>query len=225
MKNKVWTLVLWLGLALGGSQAAQAQMERIIDNFNSQPATRAESIDKPIRPRRGTGNPDTEIIGGVRLIEFGAAPNLGGPVRKSVLDIPTEGPLFVESGVNSTVGLTLTYGTDGRGGANPLNFDFQGQGWDRFRIEFLACDLQLNYLVQVFDGNGNNSLLSGTTSTANRNLPFNADFPMANFSPGAPNPVNWHDIDVISIQLNTGNATGGQDFAVKRIVAIPTPTP
>ena len=225
MKNKVWISILWVGLALGGSPLVQAQMERVIDNFKSQPATHAESTDSPIRPRRGTGNPDTEIIGGVRLIEFGAAPNPGGPVRMSLLEIPRDGSLFVESGVNSTVGVTLTYGTDGRGGANPLDFDFQGLGWDRFRIEFLACDLQLNYLVQVFDGNGNNSLLSGTTSTVNRNLPFNADFRKADFPPGAPNPVNWHDIDVISIQLNTGNATGGQDFAVGRIVAIPPSTP
>ena len=220
MKNKVWTLIVWLGLALGGSQAAQAQ-ERVIDNFKSRPATHADSTDTPITPLRRTGNPDTEIIGGVRLVEFGAAPNLGGPVRMSVLDIPREGPLFVESGVNSTVGLTLTYGTDGKGGANPLNFNFDGL--DRFRIEFLACDLELNYLVQVFDGNGNYAIHSGPVSTANRNLPFNADFRKADFSPGAPNPVNWDDIDLIVIQFNTGNATGGQDFAVKRIVALPTP--
>lgn len=220
MKNKTWILVLWTVLALGGSQAAQAQMERVIDNFKSRPATHADSTDTPITPLRRTGN-DADIIGGVRLIQFGAAPNPGGLVRMSVLDIPRDGPLFVESGVNSTVGLTLTYGTDGRGGANPLNLDFPGLGLDRFRIEFLACDLELHYLVQVFDGNGNNSLLNGTTSTANRNLPFDADFRMADFPPGAPNPVNWHDIDVIAIQLNTGNATGGQDFAIKRIVAIP----
>src|SRR3989442_6023340 len=179
MKNKVWTLVVGLGLALGGSQLVQAQMERVIDTFNGQPATHAESTNSPIRPRRGTGDPDTEIIGGVRLIQFGAAPNPGGPVRMSVLDIPREGSLFVESGVNSTVGLTLTYGTDGRGGANPLNFNFDGMGFDLFRIEFLACDLELNYLVQVFDGNVNNAIHSGTVSTANRNLPFNAHFRMA----------------------------------------------
>lgn len=224
MKNKVWTLVVGLSLALGGSQLAQAQMERVIDNFKGGSVTHGESTDTPIRPLRRTGN-DADIIGGVRLIQFGAAPNPGGPVRSSIFDIPRDGSLFVESGVNSTVGLTLTYGTDGRVGANPLDFNFQGMGLDRFRIEFLACDLELNYLVQVFDGNGNNSFLSGTESTANRNLPFNADFRMADFSPGAPYPVNWYDIDVISIQLNTGNATGGQDFAVRRIVAIPTPPP
>ena len=220
MKNRAWTLMLWLGLALGGSQVAQAQMGRVIDNFKSRPATHAESTDTPITPLRRTGS-NTDIIGGVRLIQFGADPNPSGPVRMSILDIPREGPLFVESGVNSTVGLTLTYGTDGKGGANPLDLDFLGQGLNAFRIEFLSCDLELNYSVQVFDGNGNNSLLSGTMSTANHNLAFNADFPKADFPPGAPNPVNWSDIDVISIQLNTGNATGSQDFAVKRIVAIP----
>src|SRR3989442_13433385 len=221
MKNKVWTLIVWLGLALGGSQAAQAQMERVIDNFKGGQVTHGESSDTPIRRLRRTRH-DAALIGGVRLIQFGAAPNPGGPVRSSIFDIPREGSLFVESGVNSTVGLTLTYGTDGRGGANPLNFNFE-MGFDLFRIEFLACDLELNYLVQVFDSNGNYAIHSGPVSTANRNLPFNADFRKVNFSPGAPNPVNWSDIDVISIQLNTGNATGGQDFAVRRIVAIPTP--
>src|SRR5213593_2533168 len=173
MKNKVWTLIVGLGLALGGSQLAQAQ-ERVIDTFKSRPATHADSTDTPITPLRRTGDRDTEIIGGVRLVEFGAGPISGGPVRMSVLDIPREGPLFVESGVNSTVGLTLTYGTDGKGGANPLDLNFDAL--DRFRIEFLACDLELNCLVQVFDGNGNNTIHSGPVSTANRNLTFNADF-------------------------------------------------
>src|SRR3989442_13065205 len=178
MKNKVWTLIVWLGLALGGSQAAQAQMERVIDNFKGGQVTHGESSDTPIRRLRRTGD-DADIIGGVRLIQFGAAPNPGGPVRSSIFDIPREESLSVESGVNSTVGLTLTYGTDGRGGANPLNFNFDGMGFDLFRIEFLACDLELNYLVQVFDGNVNNAIHSGTVSTANRNLPFNAHFRMA----------------------------------------------
>src|SRR6267142_1048394 len=101
MKNKVWISILWVGLALGGSQLVQAQMERVIDNFTGGQVTHGESTDSPIKPLRRTGNDNTEIIGGVRLIQFGAAPNPGGPVRSSVFDIPREGSLFVESGVNS----------------------------------------------------------------------------------------------------------------------------
>jgi hypothetical protein len=219
MKNKVWTLIVWLGLALGGSQAAQAQMERVIDNFISNGPTRS-SLVNDAKDFTRFGDP-LNIIGGFRLTRFGVAPIAGGPARATLLDIPAGGPMFVESGVNSSVGVELDYGngTAPGGRANPLNLNLPGMGFDRFRIEFGACDLELNYLVQVFDGNGNNSLLSGTMTTANQNLPFNRDFIFTDFPPGAPNPVDWSDIDSISIQLNTGNATGGQDFMVKRIVA------
>ena len=216
MKNKVWTLVVWFGLALGGSQAAQAQ-ERVIDNFISNGPTRSSLVNDGKDFTR-FGDP-LNIIGGFRLTRFGVAPIAGGPARATLLDIPAGGPMFVESGVNSSVAVDLDYGYGPGGRANPLNLNLPGMGLDRFRIEFGACDLELNYFVQVFDGNGNNAIHSGPVSTANRNLPFTADFIFTDFQPGAPNPVDWSDIDYITIRFSTGNATGGQDFMVKRIVA------
>lgn len=218
MKNSAWILVLCLGFVISGSQLARAQ-EKVIDNFISHGATYAVLVNGE-RDLRRSGDP-ANIAGGFRLIRFGVAPLPGGPARATALELSAQGPLFVESGVNSTVGVQLSYGTGPGGSANPLNLDLPGLGLDRFRIEFGACDLALNYLVQVFDGNGNNAIHSGPVSTANQNLPFTADFIFTNFLPGGPNPVNWQDIDLIVIQFNTGNATGGQDFSIKRIVALP----
>lgn len=221
MRSKVWTLILWSAFVLGGSQIARAQ-GLVIDDFKSGP-TRA-TLTNGARDLQGVGN---SIINNFRLIRFGAAPVQGGPTRSTFLEVltnaqPEMSGLFVESGVNSSVSVELDYGVGPGGRPNPLHLNLPGLGLDRFRIEFGSCDLELNYLVEVFDSNNNYAIHSGPVSTANRNLPFNADFVFTDFVPGGA-PVNWHDIVSISIQLNTGNAPGGQDFWVKRIVALPTP--
>jgi hypothetical protein len=223
MKNRIWTLVLWSALVFGGSQITRAQ-ELVIDNFSSGP-TRAVLMNGA-RDLPGFGN---SIIGGFRLIRFGAAPIAGGPARSTLLEIPTNTPpgmsgLFVESGVNSSVSVELVYGVGPRGSSNPLHLDLPGLGLDRFRIEFGACDLELHYLVQVFDSDNRHATHIGPISTANRNLPFTADFIFSDFMLDSGS-INWNDIVSISIQLNTGNATGGQDFWVKRIIAAYGPPP
>ena len=81
--------------------------------------------------------------------------------------------------------------------------------------------MELNYLIEVFDGDGHLATLNGSTSTADRVVPFNVDFPFASFVPGAPYSVNWNDIDAIIVLFQTGNATGSADFVVNRVVALP----
>jgi hypothetical protein len=204
---------------MSGKQAAQVQ-ELVIDNFTNEVATLEEFVnDSTIIRRAGD---DENIIGGVRETNFGVTPIPGSALgRKTVLDIPGTGKMFLESGVHSAVGLTFFYGNDIEGNLNPLNGDLQGEGYDRFRIEFASCDVEVNYLIQVFDGDGNYAILSGSQSTADRASAFYVDFIFDEFAPGAPNPVNWNDIDGILVLFQTGNAAGGQDFAVNRIVALP----
>ena len=150
----------------------------------------------------------------------------GGLGRSTLLHIPRAGgPLFLESGVKSAFGLNLYYGNDMNGNANPLNLPLWSWGYRRFRIEFESCDVSLSYLVQVFDGDGDNAILSGNEDTDERVVPFNVDFPFELFEAGSPGPINWDDIDAIVIQFQTGNAAASADFAVKRIVALPPPPP
>lgn len=227
MKNKAWTLVLLLTLALSVSHAAQTQ-ELVIDNFISHRETRESLVNGRVVFRR-TGN-TTNIVGGVRLTDFEAAPLAGGVARSTVLEIPRTDPdnphngrMFLESGVKSTFRVVHFYGEDKHGNANPLNLQLMARGFDRFRIEFDSCDVELNYLIEVFDGDGHLATLNGSTSTADKVLPFNVDFLFAHFVPGAPPPysVNWNDIDAIIVLFQTGNATGSADFVVRRVVALP----
>ena len=129
MKNRIWILFLWLTLAISGSQAAQAQ-ELVIDNFISNGATRSVLVNDAKDFQR-SGDP-MNIVGGFCLTRFGVAPIAGGPERATLLDMPASGPMFVESGVNSSVGVELSYGTGPEGSANPLNLDLLGMGLDRW---------------------------------------------------------------------------------------------
>jgi hypothetical protein len=227
MKSKVCILVLWLTLAISGSQAAQTQ-ELVIDNFKSDVETLVSLKDgDPEITFRRSGNP-LNIIGGVRETTFGVTSVMGGGYgRKTLLDIPVLGPMFLESGVKETFGLTFFYGNDINGNANPLNLDLKPEppaiSYDRFRFDFESCDVELNYLIQVFDGDGNYAILSGSQSTADRVVGFGVEFIFDEFAPGAPGPINWHDIDAIAVLFQTGNATGGADFVVRKIVAVPSP--
>ena len=219
MKNKAIILVLGLGLAICGSQTAQAQ-ELVIDNFISDQRTQVRLVNgRQIIRRSGT-----DIIGGVREADFGVTPlpDANGIERATLLyNARNRGPLFLESGVKSAFGLNLFYGNDINGNANPLNLPLWLLGYRRFLIEFGSCDVELNYLIQVFDGDGDNAILSGTESTADRVDSFNVYFPFEDFAPGGPGPINWDDIDAIIVQFQTGNATGSADFAVNRVVALP----
>jgi hypothetical protein len=224
MKSRVWILVLLLMLAISRSQAAQTQ-ELVIDNFTHDGPPILEEFVNGSTIIRRSGN-SANIVGGVRETNFGVTPVVGGGFgRKTVLDIPGTGMMFLESGVKSAFGLIFYYGNDINGNANPLNLDLSLESTnlicDRFQIEFGSCDVELNYLIQVFDGDGDNAILSGSQSTADRVDDFTVDFPFADFAPGGPGPINWNDIDAIVVLFQTGNTTGGQDFAVKRVVALP----
>jgi hypothetical protein len=220
MNNRILTLFFGLAISAFGIQVAEGQ-ELVIDNFISNNPTRAKfaSGERTIRKVGDRSN----IVGGVRTTIFGVQPlEESGPSRPTLFDIDLDGPMFVESGVNSSVGVQLNYGLARNGGPNPLDLHLIDDGYNKFRIEFIACDLELNYFIEVFDRDGNHALLSGVgiESTANRNLPFPVDFPFSEFV-SAPNPVNWNEIDSIVVQFSTGNATGGQDFAIRKISALP----
>lgn len=233
MKNRSWllvfvsvlALVLVSVLALGSNRVAQAQVsELVIDDFKG-----ATAINQTV-PLNGTATlrrtSAGHIVGDTCRTDIGVTPvEPGGNGRATVLEIPTEGPMYLESGAKSAFGLTHYYGEDENGNAHPLGLTLQSDGYDRFRIEFDSSDVALDYLVEVFDGNGNVSFLNGSESTVERGLPFNADFRFADFPAGSPGPINWDNIDYIVVLFQTGNAVGSADFVVNRVVAIPEPTP
>lgn len=73
-------------------------------NFISNQPTRKELVEGRTIIRR-SGNP-ANIVGGVRETDFGITPVLGGVLgRSTVLEIPRNGPMFLESEVQSAFGL------------------------------------------------------------------------------------------------------------------------
>jgi len=235
MKIAALTFVLLLTLALGASHAAppteliidrflsinQAAPppELVIDNFPADSSVKKTPLANGSVIIRRASDP-ANIVGGARETEFQAVPLPGSYARETTFEIPRTGMMFVESGVRSSFRVVNFYGEDKHGNASPLNLRLQSLGYDHFRIEFDSSDVEMDYLIEVFDGNGNYAFLNGTDSTADRGSAFNADFPFASFALGGPDPINWNDIDGILVLFQTGNAAGSQDFAVKRVVAL-----
>lgn len=222
MKIGALTFVLLLTMTLGVSHAAPPPTELVIDNFPGDSSVEKTPLTNGSVIIRRASDP-ANIIGGARETEFQAVPLPGDYARATTFEIPDTGLMFVESGVRSSFRVVNFYGEDINGNANPLNLQLQALGYDRFRIEFDSSDVELDYLIEVFDAQGNLALLNGVDSTADRGSAFNADFPFANFVNGGPVPVDWNHIDGILVLFQTGNAAGSQDFAVKRIVALPPP--
>ena len=219
MRIRTWSLaLLLLLLAIGVSHAAPPP-ELVIDNFPSDSWVKKTALTNGSTIIRRSSD-KSNIVGGARETEFQAVPLPGPYARETTFEIPRTGMMFVESGVRSSFRVVNFYGEDRHGNANPLDLHLQSLGYDHFRIEFDSSDVELDYLIEVFDGDGNIGLLNGVESTADRGSAFNADFPFANFSPGGPNPINWDDIDGILVLFQTGNAAASQDFSVKRIVAL-----
>src|SRR5687767_13553821 len=131
MKSKVWILVLLMMLAISSSQAAQVQ-ELVIDNFTHDGLPILEEFVNGSTIIRRSG---ANIVGGVRETDFGVTPVVGGGFgRKTVLDIPGTGKMFLESGVKSAFGLVHFYGNDINGNLNPLNLELKNLGYERFQI-------------------------------------------------------------------------------------------
>jgi hypothetical protein len=51
-----------------------------------------------------------------------------------------------------------------QGNSSLLNLSLALQGYDRFRIEFDSADMELVYQIQVFDGDGDNTILCSVTT-------------------------------------------------------------
>lgn len=223
MKDRAMTLVLCLGLALGACPTARAQ-ELVVDNFIHDSAPPRELVNGGVTFRQSGST--ANIVGGVRETTFEAAPlPTVGLGRPTVLTIPGDGLMILESGVKSTFSVLNFYGSDAQGNPNPLDLRLTSWCYDRFRIEFDSTDVEFVYRIQVFDGDGDNAMLSGTESTADRVVAFSVDFPFADFVSNGPGPIDWDDIDAIAVSFQTGNAVGGADFSVKRVVAMPSPSP
>ncbi|MGH9767286.1 MAG: hypothetical protein ACREAB_07610 [Blastocatellia bacterium] len=213
MKNKLCGMLLGLGISIIGAQVAHAQ-RLVIDNFKTGEHQTSLRNEEEVAYQSGA-----EILGGVRQTFFKVGPNneFNQPTR---LHIGARGSMIIDSGLKSFWGLFLGYGYDANGGLNPLNQNLKG--YDRFRINFDSSDLEMGYLIQVYDGNGNRSTLSSTVSTVGRLTPFHADFPFADFPAGFPNAIDWNDIDFILVLFQSGSAIAGNDFAVRSIVALPS---
>ena len=226
MRIRIAALISCVAVAGVAALNAQAQTELVIDDFKESPYTRSLTDRSTFLTAYQTG---PNIVGGVRqtnLLVAPAQPSFGQPTR---LQIRPDGALVLSGGYKSYFGLILGYGYDAAGGANRLNLNLTGgggecPGCDRFRVSFDGSDSQLNYLVQVYDGNNNIGTLYGTESTAERILPFHLDFPFADFVESSGNPIDWGHIDFIIVLIQTGNYLGGHDFALTKISAIPAPT-
>ena len=183
-------LVSGLALVVAAATSAQAQTELVIDDFKDSPYRTALTSQLVLLSEYQSG---PNIIGGVRqtsVVVDQATPSFGQP---TLFQIRRSGSLVVSGGYKSYFGLYLGYGYDVTGGANPLNLDLTDggsacPGCDRFRIHFDGNDSELSYLMQVFDSNGQIATLAGTESLAGRILPFDVDFPFADFVQSSEQP-------------------------------------
>jgi hypothetical protein len=225
MRIKMSRLVHGLALVVVAAASAQAQTGLVIDDFKDSPYHTSLTSQLELLTAYQTG---PNILGGVRqtsIVVDQATPHFGQP---TLMQIRRSGSLVISGGYKSYFGIYLGYGLDAAGGAAPLNLNLTGwggacPGCDRFRIDFDGSDSELNYLVQVFDSDGQIATAYGPESLSGRVMPFHVDFPFADFVQSSARPVDWSRIDYIYVVLQTGNYLGGHDFAVTKVSAIPAP--
>jgi hypothetical protein len=167
------------------------------------------------------------VPGGVRREFF---ENTANPFRQvaefGVLSDPTDptggGALVVGTGAREFFRIELFYGIDVNNNLAPLHY-FPPSDCDRFRVTFDSSDLGVNFNFEawtpangvpdqiVFDDGIN---MDGSTG------PFCIEFPFAHFGTNTQNATQdfvHTGIDLILPILQSGSATGANDFALKRI--------
>ena len=154
--------------------------------------------------------PTANIVGGVRQSYL----NVKSSQRATLLDIPTGGPMFIDSNWHSYWAADLQYGF-GEEGPRPLDLSLTG-GYDRFRVSFEALDAAVDYSISVADGDGNRAYSEGIRSTSSSNLPFYTDFLFRDLH--GSEALNWADIDAIYLSFYTVSPAGGSDVALTSIV-------
>lgn len=162
---------------------------------------------------------ETNTPGGFRKTHFSSIPLLAG--NKSFLNINTiAGLASVSNDFRVNHRLEIIYGANNVGQA-PLNRDLSA--CSKFNIQFSTIDLGLNVNITVFSGGGTGRASIATDVNRDThpdvglNSPVLLEVFLTDFYSPPSLPVNWNDIDVMSFILQTGNATGGNDYAIDEI--------
>lgn len=214
MNIRIVKTMLCLTFVLVIAQIAQAQMPcdvpqlrlPMIDDFTTGKyrANLREGENRHVQ--RGAN-----VIGCYRLTRF-IVPSANPFNQTATLDIRRQGALVVSTDYKVPHRLEVKYGVDALGENAPLNLNLSGSGYDRFRVRFDANDSVVNFNIVVFTGTAFAQL--GYNVEAG-NLPFDVDFPFADFGVGTG--VDFHDIDFIVLVLQSGNAIGSNDYAITSV--------
>ena len=153
------------------------------------------------------------MLGGFRRTNFIIASN--DRIQPGILHIRRgEGPLVIDAGFKVQHRLEITYGIDSIGSLAPLNLDLSS--FDRLSVDFEASDLGVNFNIVIFSGNGTARAQLGFNLVPSITA-FSIDFPLVDFSPVGDFDIG--DVDLIVLVLQSGSATGGNDYAVTSISA------
>lgn len=220
-KQNLLACSLALTIVLGGGAAVAGDSQRVqlIDDFESGPV---HELMPSMPADWGVSYQEADhALGGVRQTNLISDDRLGASSRVDI----DGGRMLVSTGINSYFGAFLAYGYDATGNARGKIGDFTG--YDYFQIDFEASDPGLNYLIEVWDGDGTGGLLAGTLTTEALAIPFSAKLPLADVqgvnTEGNPQAIHWEDIHYLIVYFQTANASGGNDFSVSKVSIVDEP--
>ncbi len=215
MKRKIVGLLV-LSFVLFPMMAVQAQLT--IDDFTVAPhnVTFFSGVDENFQPSDGSPS----LVNPGRFTRFIVEP-AGNPLNQpATLDIGG-GFFIVGMGVRAFHRVEVFYGFDENLNLVPLNLDLSK--FSKFRVHFDTLDQTVNFNMQVIAGNNPGIFAQcGVNQPGDPSgIPFFVDFAFDCFVPNIGPPPDFSDIDVIDLILQSGEPTGGLDYAITLVEAVP----
>jgi hypothetical protein len=195
-------------------------MSFTIDDFTA--ATQNLSVTDGVQENFKKAPPGSPLIGDSRLIVLQVEkPGVPALAKAATLDIG-DGYLVFQSGIKVLSRIEVFYGRGSNSEAIPLHHNLSG--YKKFRLHFLASDLELNINMQVRTENNPKDLAGSSPDDAVHPSgdPFVVDFAFDTFVPNVGPLPDFADINEITLIIQgSGPAIGANDYVLTRIEALP----
>jgi hypothetical protein len=215
MKSLIACSLVALFTFTGGAHAA-GPTKKVIDTFNAGPFQRtmpSAAAGWGVNYQNAKG-----ALGDVRQTNVFADDTLGA----SSSIIIRNGRMLISTGIGSYFGTMLGYGYDAAGNSNHMVADFAG--CTHFQIDFERNDVDLEYLVEVVDGNGTTALAANVLTGQVQSDVYAAQLALDDFegtdAQGNPRAIEWSKIHYLIVLFQSASAVGGNDFSVSELSAV-----